>query len=134
MFAVEETAHLPASAYAREVTRGVYQRLFDKARVALRAGQTVVLDATFAAASERAAAAGAAAEIGAAFAGFFLEAPLATRLERVASRRADASDADAEVASRQTAEPLGERGWAALGASGPLGETTRLALARLSSA
>jgi aminoglycoside phosphotransferase family enzyme/predicted kinase len=134
MFAVEETAHLPASAYAREVTRGVYQRLFDKARVALRAGQTVVLDATFAAASERAAAAGAAAEIGAAFAGFFLEAPLATRLERVASRRADASDADAEVASRQTAEPLGERGWTALGASGPLGETTRLALARLSSA
>ena len=134
MFAVEETAHLPASAYAREVTRGVYQRLFDKARVALRAGQTVVLDATFAAAAERAAAAGAAAEAGVAFAGLFLDAPLATRLERVASRRADASDADAEVASRQKAEPLRERGWTALGASGTLGETTRLALERLSGA
>ena len=95
MFAVEETAHLPASAYAPEVTRDVYRRLIDKARVALRAGQAVVLDATFATAAERNAAAGAAAEVGAAFAGLFLDAPLATRLERIASRRDDASDADA---------------------------------------
>ena len=83
---------------------------------------------------ERAAAAGAAAEVGVAFAGLFLEAPLSTRLERIASRRADASDADADVASRQTAEPLGERGWAALDAAGNLGQTTSLALARLGNA
>ena len=77
------------------------------------------------------AAAGAAAEVGAAFSGLFLNAPLATRLERIASRRNDASDADADVARRQTAEPLSEKGWAAVAASGSLSDTTVLARARL---
>ncbi len=134
MFAVEESDRLPASAYTPETTHDVYRRLIEKARVALRAGQTVLLDATFATAAERAVAAGAAAEVGVAFAGIFLDAPLATRLKRIARRHGDASDADADVASRQTAEPLGERGWAALPAGGELAETTRLALARLSNA
>ena len=134
MFAVEETVHLPASAYAADVTREVYRRLIDKARIALRAGQAVLLDATFATAAERSGAAGAAAEVGVAFAGLFLDAPLATRLERIGSRRADASDADADVARRQKSEPLRERGWAALEASGTLSETTDLARARLSRA
>ena len=83
MFAVEETVRLPASAYAGDVTRDVYERLIDKARTALRAGQSVLLDATFAAAAERSAAAGVATEVGVAFAGLFLDAPLATRLERI---------------------------------------------------
>ena len=47
MFGVDETSRLPDSAYAPEVTRDVYQRIDDKARRALRAGQAVVLDATF---------------------------------------------------------------------------------------
>jgi uncharacterized protein len=93
-----------------------------------------VLDATFATASERQAAAVAAAEVGVAFSGLFLDAPLATRLKRIASRLADVSDADADVASRQTAEPLGERGWSALVATGSVEESTNLALARLSKA
>jgi uncharacterized protein len=131
MFAAEETTRLPASAYAGEVNRDVYRRLIDKARIALRAGQAAVLDATFATASERAAAAGAAAEVGVAFTGLFLDAPLATRLKRIGSRPADASDADADVASRQTAEPLGERGWTQLAAEGNPDETMSLALARL---
>jgi predicted kinase len=129
MFAVDETVHLPGSAYAQDVTRHVYRRVIEKARVALRA---VVLDATFATAAQRNAAADAAVEAGAAFAGLFLDAPLATRLARIASRRADASDADADVATRQKAEPLGERGWASLDAEGDLSRTTILALARLS--
>jgi uncharacterized protein len=134
MFAVEESDRLPGSAYTPEVTHDVYRRLIDKARVALRAGQAVLLDATFATAQERAAAAGAAAEVGVAFAGIFLDAPLVTRLKRIATRRADVSDANGEVASRQTAEPLSEPGWAALAAGGDLAETTSLALARLSNA
>jgi aminoglycoside phosphotransferase family enzyme/predicted kinase len=131
MFAVQEIARLPASAYSPEVTREVYRRLIDKARVALRSGQSAVLDATFATAWERKAAAGAAAEVGVAFSGLFLDAPLETRLKRIALRLADASDADADVASRQTAEPLGERGWAALAATGNVEESANLALARL---
>ena len=75
-----------------------------------------------------------AADVGVAFAGLFLDVPLATRLERIASRRDDASDADAEVARRQRAEALNERGWAALDASGALADTTALARARLKGA
>ena len=131
MFGVDETVHLPASAYANNVTRDIYERLIVKARTALRAGQSVLLDATFAAAAERSAAAAVAAEVGVSFAGLFLDAPLATRLERIGSRQADASDADAEVARRQAAEPLSERGWAAVAASGSLSDTLALARSRL---
>ena len=131
MFGVEETAHLPASAYAAEVSRDVYARLDDKARRALRAGQAVVLDATFSTARERRAAARVAREVGVGFAGLFLEAPLGTRLARVGGRGADASDADASVARAQRAEPLAERGWSALDAGGALDATIALALGRL---
>ena len=131
MFAVEETAHLPASAYSPEITRDVYERMGDKARRCLRAGHSVVLDATFSTAGEREAAARAAAEVGAAFEGLFLDAPLETRLARVGSRSADASDADVSVARGQRAEPLGERGWSALDASGALSETIAQAFGRL---
>ena len=134
MFGVEETVGLPPPPTPADVTRDVYEWLIDKARIALRAGQAVLLDATFATSAERSAAAGAAAAVGVAFAGLFLDAPLTTRLERIASRRADASDADADVARRQTAEPLSEKGWAAVAASGSLSDTTALARARLRSA
>ena len=90
-----------------------------------------MLDATFATAGERGAAAKVAAEVGVSFVGLFLETPLETRLERIGSRRADASDVDVDVARRQTAEPLGEKGWAALAASGSLNDMTALARARL---
>ena len=131
MFAIEETAHLPGSAYAPAVTRDVYERLGGKARRALRAGHAAVLDATFSTAGERKAAARVAAEVGVAFDGLFLEASLETRLARVGSRGADASDADAAVARSQRAEPLGERGWSPLDAGGALSETVALALGRL---
>ena len=131
MFGVEETVRLPAAAYAAEVSREVYRRIDDKARRALGAGSAVVLDATFASARERAAAERAAAEAGAGFDGLFLDAPLAARLARVGARSGDASDADAGVVERQQAEPLGERGWTAIDASGALEATVARAAARL---
>ena len=131
MFGVEETAHLPASAYVAEVSRDVYARLDGKARLALRAGQAVVLDATFSTGRERRAAAQVAGEVGVGFSGLFLEAPLGTRLARVGGRGADASDADASVARGQRAEPLAERGWSALDAGGALDAMVALALGRL---
>jgi hypothetical protein len=45
---------------------------------------------------------------------------LETRVARIADRHGDASDADAEVARRQRAEPLAEPGWRAIDASGTL--------------
>ncbi len=131
MFGVDETEHLPGSAYAPEISGEVYRRIDDKARRALNAGHAVVLDATFSTGSERMAAARVAAEVGVAFDGLCLEAPLETRLARIAARRADASDADALVARGQRAEPLCERGWSPLDASEGLEETTASALTRL---
>ncbi len=131
MFDAAETTPLPAQAYAPETTRAVYERIEDKARRALRAGQTVVLDATFSRTAERVAAGEIAAEIGAPFAGLFLEASLDTRLHRIGGRKADASDADESVARRQAADPLREPGWAPLDAEGALTETTERALVRL---
>ena len=73
-----------------------------------------------------------AAEVAVRFAGLFLDAPLEKRLERIATRRTDASDANADVARRQTADPVDQKGWATLPASGSLSDTTTLAWARLS--
>ncbi len=125
MFGLEESARLPDQAYAAEATREVYRRIEAKAREAIAAGSAVVMDATFATGRDRAAACRIAAETGAAFDGLFLEAPLETRLTRIAGRRADVSDADAGVARRQAAEPIAERRWTSLQASGRLDTTLR---------
>ncbi len=131
MFGAPDTARLSAEAYATDVTREVYRRLDNKTRRALGAGAAVLLDATFSTGQERAAAARAAADVGVAFDGLWLEAPLAVRLARVERREADASDADRRVAEKQQAEPLKERGWTAIDASGELEATVERAERRL---
>jgi len=131
MFGVAEAARLPDNAYAPEVSRETYRRIDEKARLALIAGQSALLDATFATASEREAASKIAAETVVAFDGLFLDAPLDTRLARIAGRGPDASDADARVARRQRADPLREREWEVIDASGGLAETIALARERL---
>ena len=131
LFGIEETARLPDSAYAQEVSSQVYRRIDEKARLALVAGQSVALDATFSSAADRQAVSEIAAEVGVELHGLFLDAPLDTRLARIARRGPDASDADAAVARRQRADPLGERGWKTIDASGSLRETIALARMRL---
>jgi predicted kinase len=78
----------------------------------------VLIDATHAHSTERASASAFAAETGVPFAGLWLEASLETRVSRIAGRRGDASDADADIASRQRAEPLREPGWRVIDAAG----------------
>jgi uncharacterized protein len=132
MFGVSEETHLPDEAYGAEATRQTYARIRAKALRALGAGAAAVIDATHARARERADSAALAREAGVPFLGLWLEAPLETRLARVGARRGDASDADADVARRQRADPLAEEGWRALDAAGDLGHTlakARVALA-----
>jgi aminoglycoside phosphotransferase family enzyme/predicted kinase len=126
MFGVSEQTRLPAPAYSAAASQQVYARLIDKARRALNAGAACIIDAAHAHAAERQAAAALAVETGVPFVGLWLEAPLETRVARIAARRGDASDADAEVARRQRAEPLGEPGWRAIDAGGAL-EAARVA-------
>ncbi|WP_454883259.1 hypothetical protein [Sphingomonas oryzagri] len=62
----------------------------------------------------------------------WLEAPIETRITRVAARQADASDADANVARAQGDIPIGDlRGWRRLSAVGTpeeISETIRKTL------
>jgi len=91
LYNVAETARLPAEAYRAEVTDEVYRLLTDKAARVARAGHSVIVDAVFAKAEERAAIEQAVAATGADFHGLFLMADLQTRLDRVGSRGPDAS-------------------------------------------
>jgi aminoglycoside phosphotransferase family enzyme/predicted kinase len=132
LFGVAETTPLPDAAYSAGAGARTYARLIDKARRALRAGACVLIDATHSHAGERRQAVALAREVGAPFVGLWLEAPLETRLARVAARRDDASDADGRIVRQQHADPLEEPGWRALDASGTLAQT--LANARVATA
>lgn len=123
LFGVDELTALALAAYGDEAGRETYARLIDKARRALQAGASALIDATHARGEERAAAAALAAEIGVPFTGLWLDAPLEVRLGRIAQRRGDASDADADVARRQIATPLVEAGWQVVDAAGDLAAT-----------
>ena len=83
LFNVAETEKLPDSAYREAANEEVYKRLCRKAALALRAGQAVVLDAVHSRAEERIAVEDVARQLGAAFSGLWLEAPLSVRLDRV---------------------------------------------------
>jgi aminoglycoside phosphotransferase family enzyme/predicted kinase len=127
-FGVGETERLPPPAYEPGVTAAVYVSLCDKARRAVAAGHSVIVDAVFGEERERSMIAAVAAGQAVAFHGLFLAADLATRLRRVGGRGPDASDADAAVARRQEDYQLGKLDWARVDASGTPEKT--LALAR----
>jgi aminoglycoside phosphotransferase family enzyme/predicted kinase len=122
-----ENEKLPPRAYAADVTAKVYAVIADKARRAVAAGHAAILDAVFARPDERALAEASAAALGVAFHGFFLDAPLATRLARVGARSRDASDADAAVVLAQESYELGPLAWTQIDAAGALEDTLRQA-------
>jgi aminoglycoside phosphotransferase family enzyme/predicted kinase len=125
LFGKDESEPLPPHAYAPEVTLRVYTTIADKARRAVAAGHSAIVDAVFAKPQERSLADRSAAALGSAFRGFFLDAPLATRLKRVGGRSGDASDADAEVARAQEGYDLGPLDWTRIDASGALDQTLK---------
>lgn len=131
LFGVGEAERLPADAYTTVVTERVYAGLLERARTVLTAGHSVVLDAVHARPEERSSAARLAAEVGARFDGVWLDAPLDTRVARIATRRGDASDATAEVAERQDVYDLGPLEWLRTNAGRDAGETLAAVLERL---
>ena len=118
LWGVDPLTPLPPAAYTPEMSRRVYDALLDQARAALAGGHSVVADAVWARPDERAALAAVAAEAGAAFDGLWLDAPLSRLEARVTARRADASDATADVVRRQAGYELGEIDWTRLDAGG----------------
>jgi uncharacterized protein len=83
--------------YASDATERTYARLFSIARVAVRAGWPVVLDAAFLRIKERQAAHELARELGVPFSILDCDAPLEVLRARLAQRQGDASEADAGV-------------------------------------
>jgi len=114
----DEQAKLPPNAYTPAVNLRVYATIIDKARRAVAAGHSAIVDAVFAAPQERTAVEQSSAVLGVPFRGLFLTADLATRRQRVGARRGDASDADAAVVERQEDYDLGGLGWLRVDASG----------------
>jgi hypothetical protein len=108
---VAETERLPASAYTPDEAKKTYDRVLDRARAALGAGHSAIIDAVQARPAERAAVERLARDLGVPFTGLWLEAPAAVLIARVDARTGDASDASAAVVERQLAYDLGEIGW-----------------------
>jgi predicted kinase len=134
LFGMDEQEKLPAAAYAPAVTARVYAIIVDKARRALSAGHSAIVDAVFAHARERNVAEASAKILGVEFLGLFLTADLDTRLARIAGRGRDASDADAKVAREQESYDLRGLAWTRIDASGTPDQTlerARGALRRL---
>lgn len=97
--------------YTPEATQRTYERLFALARVALRAGFPVVIDAAFLRRTERATARAVATGLGVPFGILDCQAPPQVLGNRLAQRRGDASEADSQVLAMLTAaaEPLDPR-------------------------
>jgi aminoglycoside phosphotransferase family enzyme/predicted kinase len=134
LFGTDEAEKLPDHAYTPEVTSRVFATLADKARRALAAGYSAVVDAVFSQPDERKLMQQSAAALGVPFYGLFLTADLATRIARVGGRGHDASDADPAVARKQETYDVGTIDWARIDASGTPQETLARARANIISA
>lgn len=116
LFDMAENDRLPPGAYADAVNRTVYTMLEEKAEMALRAGQSVIVDAVSAAPSERAMLRACAERVDARFCGLWLQAPTETLHERVEQRTGDASDADTAVVAMQSGYDVGPVDWSIIDA------------------
>ncbi len=125
---VGELDRLPPDAYTPAASARVYHALALLAQRALRAGHSVVVDAVFARPEERAAFEQAAAALGVAFDGIWLEAVPELLKSRVAARKGDASDATPEVVERQRGYEVGAVAWRRVAAMGTADEVLAAAM------
>ena len=122
---VHPLTRLPPSGYTAEMTERTYAAFYDNIRTVLAAGHTVVADAVFARPDQRTAVARIAEDLGLPFPGLWLEAPTEVMMARAAGRKANASDADADVVRMQLDFDLGDITWNRLDSSGPREETLK---------
>lgn len=108
---VAPETRLDRAAYTQQASDQVYDAMLQEAATALRAGYTVILDATYLRERERKAAEELARDLGLPFDGFWLDVPKETLAARIEARRNDASDADRAVLEQQLTYDLGEIEW-----------------------
>ena len=129
---VDETKRLEAGQYSAAVTGRVYAALARKAKTALAAGHSVILDAVYAREDQRGRVEQIAREAKVSFTGLWLEAPGRQLIKRVEARTGDASDADAGVVRKQLAYETGAVSWRRIDASGNPEKVKARAVAALS--
>lgn len=120
------SARADAQAYAPAERARVYRELIAAGLAAHGSGASVILDATFQTPAARSIAASA---FGSRLRGYWLHAPLATRLSRISQRVHDASDADVGVAAAQREADDLEADWRRLDATRSLRDN-RVAICR----
>jgi predicted kinase len=128
LFGVAPETKLPAGAYVQGASDRVYETLRRRAKDALEAGYSVIIDAVSLKPAERQSFAATAVAADVPFAGLWLAAPAALMDRRLRARRHDASDASPEVLAQQLRQELGPLDWIRLDASG--GAADCLAAAR----
>ena len=125
---VAPETRLPESAYTPEITGKVYRTLGEKAAAALATGYSAIIDAVALTPPERAAFAETARRAEVSFTGLWLDAGSETMAARIDARQGDASDATAEILSRQLRRDPGPIDWTRIDAGG--GPEAVLAAAR----
>jgi aminoglycoside phosphotransferase family enzyme/predicted kinase len=120
LFGVGPETRLPERAYAAEISDEVYAMCRKRARLALRAGQSVIVDAVHARPEERAAIEALAGEEGSRFTGLWLEAPREVMRARVTKREGDVSDASSSVVDEQLGYEISPQSFEVIDASLPL--------------
>ena len=115
---VDPLERLPATAYTDRAADQVYEHICRRARRALEAGCSVIVDAAFLDDTQRAQVSQAALDTRLPFHGIWLDAPYGTLLERVTQRQGDASDADAAVVAAQSSQSAPNAGWHIVDAQG----------------
>lgn len=119
--------HMPGHEYSSQARGKIYDRLMIRAETLLRAGHSVIMDATFMDEERRMELLRLGAKYQVDTSGIWLEAP-AEQLElRVAERRKDASDADVDVLRHQLDATVGRMAWNRLNSSGSELEVLRTA-------
>lgn len=117
--------HMPQTAYDKQARSAVYTVLARRASVALEAGSSVVADGTYRDGDARTEIAKA-AEIHPCLA-LWLQTDVERRVQRVSTRRNDASDASPNIATAQEEPQLLGQSWQRVDASGTSANTIALA-------
>ena len=131
LFGVPAATRLGAEGYTQTVTDSVYRQLGERAAVALRAGQAVILDAVFGKPEQRVGAEEVARSAGVPFTGLWLHAPPSVLMDRIEARdrhrTADASDAGVDVLRARLSDDVGSVEWDRIDASDDLDAVQRRA-------
>jgi len=131
LFGFPPNMRLPDRAYAVEISDEVYAICRKRARLALSAGRSVIVDAVHAKPEERAAIEAVAARQGASFTGLWLDAPREVMRARVAKREGDVSDATPSVVDEQLHYEIGPQSFAVIDAGLPLDRVVAASLAAI---